>query len=164
MPGAERKKGASGSPVKEVSQVREFFLRAGASRFWQAWYWCCWAWCCLPPLQAVRFLSSLMGFVTTPVQQISSQAAGAAGAVGPSGKTIEELEAENAELKEKLNQMIALTVDYYDIKRAKRAECQIPGAEGAEKGLPVRAGLCDRQRPGGSVLRLYHRSGLLVRN
>ena len=63
------------------------------------------------------FLSSLMGFVTTPVQQISSQAAGAAGAVGPSGKTIEELEAENAELKEKLNQMIALTVDYYDIKR-----------------------------------------------
>ena len=37
------------------------------------------------------FLSSLMGFVTTPVQQISSQAAGAAGAVGPSGKTIEEL-------------------------------------------------------------------------
>ena len=52
------------------------------------------------------FLSSLMGFVTTPVQQISSQAAGAAGAVGPSGKTIEEL-----------NQMIALTVDYYDIKR-----------------------------------------------
>ena len=44
------------------------------------------------------FLSSLMGFVTTPVQQISSQAAGAAGAVGPSGKTIEELEAENAEL------------------------------------------------------------------
>ena len=49
------------------------------------------------------FLSSLMGFVTTPVQQISSQAAGAAGAVGPSGKTIEELEAENAELKEKLN-------------------------------------------------------------
>ena len=110
------------------------------------------------------FLSSLMGFVTTPVQQISSQAAGAAGAVGPSGKTIEELEAENAELKEKLNQMIALTVDYYDIKREKRAECQIPGAEGAEKGLPVRAGLCDRQRPGGSVLRLYHRSGLLVRD
>lgn len=37
--------------------------------------------------------------------------------MGPSGKTIEELEAENAELKEKLNQMIALTVDYYDIKR-----------------------------------------------
>ena len=25
MPGAERKKGASGSPVKEVSQVRDFF-------------------------------------------------------------------------------------------------------------------------------------------
>ena len=52
------------------------------------------------------FLSSLMGFVTTPVQQISSQAAGAAGAVGPSGKTIEELEAENAELTEKLNPQI----------------------------------------------------------
>ena len=33
-----------------------------------------------------------MGFVTTPVQQLSNQAATAAGAVGPSGKTIEELE------------------------------------------------------------------------
>ena len=110
------------------------------------------------------FLSSLMGFVTTPVQQISSQAAGAAGAVGPSGKTIEELEAENAELKEKLNQMIALTVDYYDIKRENEQNVKYLELKEQKNGLPVRAGLCDRQRPGGSVLRLYHRSGLLVRD
>lgn len=62
-------------------------------------------------------LSSLLGFVTTPIQQLSYQAADAAEQVGPSGKTIEELEAENAALQERLNKMVALTVDYYDIKR-----------------------------------------------
>ena len=62
-------------------------------------------------------ISSIVGFVTTPVQQLSNQAADAAGAVSPSGKTMEELEAENAQLREKLTEMIALTVDYYDIKR-----------------------------------------------
>ena len=98
MPGAERKKGASVSPVNEVSQVRDFFK----SRSFKVL-----AGVVLVLLGVVlftaatgrSFVSSLMGFVTTPVQQISSQAAGAAGAVGPSGKTIEELEAENAELK-----------------------------------------------------------------
>jgi hypothetical protein len=75
MPGAERKKGASGSPVKEVSQVRDFFK----SRSFKVL-----AGVVLVLLGVVlftaatgrSFLSSLMGFVTTPVQQISSQAAG----------------------------------------------------------------------------------------
>ena len=72
MPGAERKKGASGSPVKEVSQVRDFFK----SRSFKVL-----AGVVLVLLGVVlftaatgrSFLSSLMGFVTTPVQQISSR-------------------------------------------------------------------------------------------
>ena len=92
MPGAERKKGASGSPVKEVSQVRDFFK----SRSFKVL-----AGVVLVLLGVVlftaatgrSFLSSLMGFVTTRSSR-SPAGRGRGGSVGPSGKTIEELEAE----------------------------------------------------------------------
>lgn len=61
--------------------------------------------------------ASVLGFITTPMQKLSGSAATAAGDVAPDTQSYEELKAENEALKQKLSDMIALTMDYYDIKR-----------------------------------------------
>lgn len=63
-------------------------------------------------------IASVIGFVTTPMQHFSNVITDSVNEALPSSeKTVAQLQEENAALQEKLNQMIALTVDYYDIKR-----------------------------------------------
>ncbi|MDO4731354.1 MAG: rod shape-determining protein MreC [Clostridia bacterium] len=66
-------------------------------------------------LFGVKIFSSVVGFITTPMQQLTDNVTDSVKSTA--GKTIEELEEENAQLQQKLNEMIALTVDYYDLKR-----------------------------------------------
>jgi rod shape-determining protein MreC len=64
------------------------------------------------------FLSSAIGFVTTPMQQLSANATNAAKEMSPAGKkSYEELEQENKELQNRLNEVLPYIVEYYDIKR-----------------------------------------------
>lgn len=66
-------------------------------------------------------LSSLVGFVTTPMQQMASDAKDAAGDVAPTTKSADELQKENdalkAEKEELERQLNALTIDYLNIKK-----------------------------------------------
>lgn len=62
-------------------------------------------------------ISGVTGFIITPMQKLASGAVSDIEESLPSGKTVAELEEENKELKKKLDEMVALTIDYYDIKR-----------------------------------------------
>lgn len=62
-------------------------------------------------------LSSIAGLIITPMQQLSNNIAQSASNIIPSNRSIEELEAENARLQKKIDEMVALTIDYYDLKR-----------------------------------------------
>lgn len=63
------------------------------------------------------YLNSALGFIITPMQQLSAKISGAAAEVSPSGKTVEELEAEIARLTDERDKLVKLTIDYYDIKK-----------------------------------------------
>ena len=60
--------------------------------------------------------------------------------------------------------MIALTVDYYDIKRENEQNVKYLELKEQKKDYQFALASVIGRDPGGSVLRLYHRSGLLVRN
>lgn len=62
-------------------------------------------------------LAAIAGFITTPMQKLSNNITHNISDALPSGKSVSELEAENEELQKKINEMVALTVDYYNLKR-----------------------------------------------
>lgn len=62
-------------------------------------------------------LSSVFGFISTPMQQLAAQISGAASDSINGGKTVEELQAEVDKLTKERDALVALTVDYYDIKK-----------------------------------------------
>jgi rod shape-determining protein MreC len=63
------------------------------------------------------YLNSALGFIITPMQQLSAKISGAAADAAPGGKSVEELEAEIKQLTEERDKLIKLTIDYYDIKK-----------------------------------------------
>ena len=63
------------------------------------------------------YLNSALGFIITPMQQLSAKISGAAADAAPGGKSVEELEAEIKPLTEERDKLIKLTIDYYDIKK-----------------------------------------------
>lgn len=62
-------------------------------------------------------ISSVFGFLSTPMQQGSQSLTAAAAQVGPGQKTAAEYQAEIARLTEERDKAIAIAIDYYDIKR-----------------------------------------------
>ena len=64
------------------------------------------------------YLNSALGFIITPMQQLSAKISGAAADAVSGGKSVEELEAEIKELTEERDKLVNLTIDYYDIKKS----------------------------------------------
>lgn len=63
------------------------------------------------------YLNSALGFIITPMQQLSAKISGAAADAAPGGKSVEMLEAEIKQLTEERDKLVKLTIDYYDIKK-----------------------------------------------
>ncbi len=64
-----------------------------------------------------NFLSSAIGFLTTPMQKITAEISYAAEDLVPEEKNVEELRNEIAALEKEVQDLRAITVDYYDIKK-----------------------------------------------
>lgn len=89
-----------------------------------------------------NWLASLFGFVTTPMQQLSS------GAVeGATQPTYEELQAQNEEYRQQLETMINRTIDYYDIKKTSEQYRQYLGIKEQNPDLEFVAGSVIQRDP-----------------
>lgn len=62
-------------------------------------------------------ISSLLGFITTPMQKVSTSISNAANQTAQEKKTIDELQAQIDDLQKQVQNLRAITVDYYDIKK-----------------------------------------------